>query len=158
MAVTAEFTATPLDEYMPVIVQFTDESVGAITSWLWDFGDNLTSTQQNPSHVYSYPGYYTIKLTVTDGVDTDDEEKEDYVKVHLVRTERKINYIYVNHATKTWDVAAPDDRIDLQVALLRGDSTHILYENGVKIAVRYDTVGDVATGFTRPQGPTLIFD
>lgn len=44
---------------------FTDTSSGTITSRLWTFGDNTTSTVTNPSHVYSAAGVYTIKLTVT---------------------------------------------------------------------------------------------
>ena len=47
-------------------VSFTDASSGA-TSWLWDFGDNNNSTQQNPVHTYSTPGNYTITLTINNG-------------------------------------------------------------------------------------------
>lgn len=36
------------------------------TSWLWDFGDGQTSTEQNPVHVYESGGYYTATLTATD--------------------------------------------------------------------------------------------
>jgi PKD repeat protein len=50
-------------------------------SWTfaWDFdGDMSTdSTDQNPSHVYSEPGTYTVKLTVTDddgGIGIDERE------------------------------------------------------------------------------------
>lgn len=49
-------------------VVFTDKSPTAspaITSWLWDFGDGHTSTQQNPSYSYTTPGDYVVKLTVT---------------------------------------------------------------------------------------------
>ncbi|SHJ29676.1 PKD domain-containing protein [Pseudozobellia thermophila] len=35
-------------------------------SWLWDFGDGTTSTEQNPVHVYPESGYYTATLTATD--------------------------------------------------------------------------------------------
>ena len=45
---------------------FTDASVGA-TSWLWDFGDGNTSTEQNPVHTYAGNGTYTITLTVNGG-------------------------------------------------------------------------------------------
>jgi gliding motility-associated-like protein len=45
----------------PFTVQFTDITPGA-TSWLWDFGDGNTSTQQNPSHQYNQFGDYTVKL------------------------------------------------------------------------------------------------
>ncbi len=45
-------------------VQFTDHSTGA-GNWAWSFGDNSTSTQQNPQHTYTTGGSYTITLTVT---------------------------------------------------------------------------------------------
>ncbi len=35
-------------------------------SWEWDFGDGGFSYEQNPSHVYSNPGNYTVTLNVTD--------------------------------------------------------------------------------------------
>ena len=35
-------------------------------TYLWDFGDNTTSTLSNPTHTYSAPGQYTICLSVTD--------------------------------------------------------------------------------------------
>lgn len=53
-------------------VAFTDRSSGVPTSWLWDFGDAETSTNQSPTHVYATPGQYIVKLAATnnDGVDT----------------------------------------------------------------------------------------
>ncbi|EPY2286693.1 collagenase [Clostridium sporogenes] len=39
---------------------------GKIVSYNWDFGDNTTSTEKNPGHIYKNPGTYTVKLTVTD--------------------------------------------------------------------------------------------
>lgn len=47
---------------------FTDQSSddGTITARSWDFGDNTSSTQANPSHTYAAPGTYQVKLTVTD--------------------------------------------------------------------------------------------
>ncbi len=52
-------------------ILFTDASVtaaafGAI-GWLWDFGDGITSTLQNPSHVYASFGNYNVSLTATNG-------------------------------------------------------------------------------------------
>ncbi|MCK9358144.1 MAG: PKD domain-containing protein, partial [Dehalococcoidia bacterium] len=51
-------------------VQFTDLSTPApgceIEEWLWDFGDRGTSSAQNPSHVYTREGSYTVTLTVVD--------------------------------------------------------------------------------------------
>ena len=48
------------------IVYFSDSSNGA-TSWLWDFGDGSTSTDQHPIHVYSSSGTYDVTLTINDG-------------------------------------------------------------------------------------------
>ena len=41
-------------------------STGTVMSWSWDFGDGSTSTLQNPTHIYSTAGDYTICLTITD--------------------------------------------------------------------------------------------
>jgi len=47
----------------PATLSFTDQSVLA-TSYLWDFGNGVTSTDQNPSVTYTEPGVYTVSLTV----------------------------------------------------------------------------------------------
>lgn len=46
----------------PLTVNFNGSPSNA-TSWLWDFGDGSTSTQQNPSHVYASDGNYIVTLT-----------------------------------------------------------------------------------------------
>jgi Zn-dependent metalloprotease/chitodextrinase len=46
------------------IMAFTDNSVGEVSSWLWDFGDGFTSTAQNPIHQYYHNGNYSVKLVV----------------------------------------------------------------------------------------------
>jgi len=35
-------------------------------TYLWEFGDITTSTQENPSHMYSKAGNYTVMLTIDD--------------------------------------------------------------------------------------------
>ena len=37
-----------------------------ITSWNWDFGDGIISTEQNPMHTFPAPGNYIVTLTVSD--------------------------------------------------------------------------------------------
>ncbi|UYZ59651.1 GEVED domain-containing protein [Hymenobacter latericus] len=53
-------------------VRFTDDSQNAPTSWLWNFGDGTTSTQQNPTHTYTKSGVFDVSLTATNafGVQT----------------------------------------------------------------------------------------
>lgn len=46
----------------PMAVQFTDQSAGSPTSFYWQFGDGLTSTDQNPVHLYGTPGIYSVTL------------------------------------------------------------------------------------------------
>lgn len=48
----------------PMAVQFAGSSPLSSESWLWDFGDGQTSSDQNPSHVYTLPGVYDVALTV----------------------------------------------------------------------------------------------
>jgi Bacterial lectin/PKD domain len=48
-------------------ISFTESSVSfaPIQSWYWDFGDGTTSTLQNPpSHIYTTPGQYEVKLVI----------------------------------------------------------------------------------------------
>ena len=47
----------------PLIVQFTDSSKYAVTK-VWDFGDGTSTTSNNPTHFYTYPGTYITKLTI----------------------------------------------------------------------------------------------
>ena len=68
---TALFGANPTSGMAPLIVSFTDSSTGSPTNWLWEFGDNQTSTAQNPTHTYTKSGSYTVKLTASNGASTD---------------------------------------------------------------------------------------
>ncbi len=47
----------------PLIVDITNQSSNYV-SFNWDFGDGGNSQLINPSHIYTYPGNYTVKLTV----------------------------------------------------------------------------------------------
>ena len=37
-------------------------------SWYWDFGDGDSSYEQNPTHIYTEPGNYTVIFTVSDDI------------------------------------------------------------------------------------------
>jgi len=79
---TADFSADPIKGIAPLQVDFTDQSEGDITSWLWDFGDSETGTDQNPSHTYSAPNTYTVSLTVSGPGGTDIETRENLITVN----------------------------------------------------------------------------
>jgi gliding motility-associated-like protein len=63
------FTVSDSVACFPHRAQFTDLSTAATgtinTSWLWDFGDGTQSTQQNPLHIYTTSGTYTVTLKLT---------------------------------------------------------------------------------------------
>jgi len=53
---------------VPASVTFTDTTAAdplTISDWAWDFGDEGTSTVQNPVHTYTKAGSYEVTLTVT---------------------------------------------------------------------------------------------
>ena len=47
----------------PLLVNMTNSSINA-GYHNWTFGDGSSSTQTNPSHLFTYPGNYTVKLKV----------------------------------------------------------------------------------------------
>lgn len=59
----AAFTASRNIVCINDTVTFTDNSVTTPATWLWNFGDNTTSTEQNPVHAYDTPGDYYVTLT-----------------------------------------------------------------------------------------------
>ena len=80
---TASFSADETTVCYGGSVNFTDNSFGGATSWSWTFegGTPETSTEQNPTVVYSTPGVYDVELTVSDGTNTDTEIKYDFISV-----------------------------------------------------------------------------
>jgi len=78
---TADFAGEPTSGLVPLTVNFTDQSTGGPTSWYWQFGDGGTSTAQNPAYEYTEAGTYTVTLTVSNAVGSDDEVKTGYITV-----------------------------------------------------------------------------
>ncbi|MBI1289432.1 MAG: PKD domain-containing protein [Flavobacteriales bacterium] len=83
--VFTDFDASPLVGDAPLQVSFTNLSTSAapVASWLWNFGDGSSSSDENPQpHTYTSPGVYTVRLTVTDQAGVSDfEEKVAYIYV-----------------------------------------------------------------------------
>ncbi|MCK6630235.1 MAG: PKD domain-containing protein [Anaerolineae bacterium] len=58
------FNAAPLSGTAPLTVVFTNTTSGTAT-YLWNFGDGLTSTLVHPTHTYSQARVYTVSLTAS---------------------------------------------------------------------------------------------
>lgn len=64
---TVQFNVSITSGCYPLDVRFTDGSTiasGTITTWLWDFGDGVTSTLQNPLHTYTSARNFNVTLQV----------------------------------------------------------------------------------------------
>jgi len=78
---SADFSVSRKSGCDPFVVSFTDQSTGNPTSWEWHFGNNQSSTSQNPSEIYSTPGQKTITLIVSNGTTSDTIVKQNHIEV-----------------------------------------------------------------------------
>lgn len=111
---TTNFSADPTSGYVPLTVNFTDESIGIINNWYWDFQNDgvYDSFEQNPTLIYKDTGVYDVKLKITNEAQVDSLIKYNYITVEYVPpappTDVEIN-ISGNDAVITW--AAVDTTI-----------------------------------------------
>ncbi|MEA3447369.1 MAG: PKD domain-containing protein, partial [Bacteroidota bacterium] len=78
----ADFEADVTEGCGSLTVQFTDLSSNGPTSWSWDFGDGVNSSNHHPQHTYVTPGAYTVELTATNAIGSDNAVYTDYIHVH----------------------------------------------------------------------------
>jgi PKD repeat protein len=104
---TANFVGTPTAGTEPLTVNFTDLSSGGPTAWQWNFGDGKTSTLQNPSHIYTAAGTYTVSLTASNAGGSDAMTKTGYITVQVC-TNQPFKIGSVGYATlqAAYDAAA----------------------------------------------------
>ena len=62
----ADFTSTQVSPSDSTFFTSLSSGTNASTSYFWDFGDNSTSTDQNPIHLYVQSGWYYVCLTIMD--------------------------------------------------------------------------------------------
>ncbi|MBP1817087.1 PQQ-dependent sugar dehydrogenase [Mycobacterium sp. OAE908] len=83
-APTAVVTATPAyGKPAPLTVDFSSQGSsdpeGSQLSYSWNFGDNTTSSDANPTHTYAANGTYVATLTVSDGEKTAQASQQIFV-------------------------------------------------------------------------------
>lgn len=78
--VVADFIGNPLNGDVPMVVSFTNNSTNA-DSYLWNFGDGTTSTQENPTHIYNAVGVYTVSLNANLGSVSNSKVRTNYIIV-----------------------------------------------------------------------------
>ena len=81
-APVADFTADKTtNATAPFTVSFSDQSLYNPISWTWNFGDDSTSTQENPIHTYQKEGNYTVSLLVANKFGQDECIKKKYITI-----------------------------------------------------------------------------
>jgi len=80
----ADFSGTPRKMAItPMTVNFTNQSLGEVTSWAWDFDNDgvVDSTDPNPTYTYTTAGIYNVSLNVSGHGGTVKETKTGYIVV-----------------------------------------------------------------------------
>ena len=60
----ADFDYSANNNFAPTKITFTNYSVNSDT-YLWDFGDGNSSSEQDPEHIYTQEGNYFVSLTAS---------------------------------------------------------------------------------------------
>lgn len=80
--VSADFSADKKSGIVPLTVEFTDESSGAVSSWAWEIEGGISGSGETFTHTFDIAGNYSVKLSVIGtGGESDTEEKLDYIRV-----------------------------------------------------------------------------
>jgi PKD repeat protein len=85
LAPTVNFTYTPMNPKEGEEIQFMDLSTDPENqsfSRFWDFGDRTTSSQSQPTHIYTEVGEYQCTLTVTDDENTTNSMTMQITVIH----------------------------------------------------------------------------
>ena len=90
----SNFTFTPTQGF-PFEVHFSSTAQGSFNSIYWDFGDNRTSNEMNPVHVYADTGVFNVCLTIGNYNFPDFCEDQicKEVKIELVNCESLFSYV-----------------------------------------------------------------
>jgi PKD repeat protein/Zn-dependent protease len=81
----AGFSVNQTNGPPPLGVQFTDTSTGSPETLNWSFGDGSVSGEENPVHIYSEIGTYTVSLEITN-----DSQINTIRKIDLIRVENPV--------------------------------------------------------------------
>ncbi|MGN7820360.1 PKD domain-containing protein [Chitinophaga sp. 22536] len=134
---TIDPTGTPTRSCAaPLTTSFKAQSQNA-TSWLWDFGDGTTSTEENPTHTYTRQGSYSVTLQASSGS-------------NCTTTARKDGYVVILPPSATIFPAGTEGCLPMTIPFQA-------QVNSIDAVVSYEwNFGDGTT--SNQQNPTHIFD
>lgn len=127
----ANFKMDSSDGPAPLSVRFTDLSENA-DSWSWDFESdgNIDSTEENPVHVFTTIGTYTVTLSVTNKNGTDS-------KTAAVIVTHPVEYDSVNNTTEI--DSQPDSQPGSEASDFNGENAVEINSSSVEYALENKT-------------------
>lgn len=135
--VQADFSADNYSGVLPLEVNFSDISEGNPNYWQWDCDNDgeIDSYDQNPTFLYDQVGTYSVQLIVSNGADSDEEIKTNYIEVIStdadnnipIRTELLGNYPNpFNATTSFWfNLSEPGD-VKIEIFNIKGQHVNTL--------------------------------
>lgn len=127
--VKADFSANVTSGTNPLVVKFSDDSEGKVTSWNWSFGDPLSSTssQSDPQFTYADTGNFTVTLRVNDSTALCESASvsNDYIVVTGINGFEENAFsrvtVFPNPASR-WITLKnlPEEAVDLDIMSLEG--------------------------------------
>lgn len=159
--------------------EFTNTSVPANCTYLWDFGDGSTSTVANPTHVYGSPGNYIVNLTVTNSSGNNTSSQTINIDlsscctgdVYLEDGRNASHYLtdlngpfttFVVKGKFTFDNAPGVNGMGLNgKVFIAMPGAEIIVEDGVKISANnchFYACSDMWKGITTKSESTIYFD
>ena len=77
------------------VAYFTPDAIGDITHYLWFFGDGSVSTEENPIHVFTQPGYFTVGLNTFDEFTDCMDYYEEIILIGREGIDCRANFMYM---------------------------------------------------------------
>ena len=156
-SITADFVGSVLSGALPLVVDFTYTGTPA-ASFAWTFGDGDTSTEQNPTHVYTEAGTYTVVLVATNVAGSDTETKTSYITVTAAADSSFIEIAIADYIITA--LAAADSLVEVN-AFVRGLLFQPVQRTAyplVEVFVATEDEGDFLTGGVYEQVLTGVIN
>ncbi|WP_430408316.1 T9SS type B sorting domain-containing protein [Kordia sp.] len=127
-----------------------------ITSILWDFGDGVTSTLENPTHTYMTTGTYEVTVTVNSGTYSQTNTTTVVISNPLI-TNTVSDYVVcddiLNDGVALFDLTTKDAEVSAGQAV--GDAFTISYYTSFEDAETTENV--LSTNYMNTSNPEEIF-
>lgn len=117
----------------PFTISFFDASRNSPTTWSWDFGDGMNSTEQNPVHTYTEAGFYTVTLSVENEFGANSTSWTDCVYVG-----EQASTLYVDDDNVRWPASGTYSSIQEAVDRAAPGSTIIVRDGWYNETVNVD--------------------